>query len=89
MNYEPRLIESPLSQSVSSGGKTVSIEIYRLENEPTWTLEVVDEFNNSTVWDDPFQTDSEALAEVKKTILAKGINSLVGPEDGKIDGDWK
>lgn len=89
MNDEPKLVESPLSQSISSGGKTVSIEIYRLENEPTWTLEIVDEFNNSTVWDDPFQTDSEALVEAKKSILAEGVNALIGPEDGKSDGNWK
>jgi len=89
MNDELKLIESPLSQSISSGGKTVSIEIYRLENEPIWTLEIVDEFNNSTVWDDQFQTDSEALVEAKKTILAEGVNTLIGPEDGKSGGNWK
>ncbi len=89
MNEEPKLIDSPLSQSVSSGGKTVSIEIYRLENEPEWTLEIVDEFNNSTVWDEPFKTDSEALIEAKKTILAEGVDTLISPEDGKSDGNWK
>lgn len=89
MNNEPNIVVSPLSQSISSGGKTVSIEIYRLENESAWTLEIVDEFNNSTVWDDPFKTDSEALVEAKKTILAEGVNTLIGPEDGKSDGKWK
>ena len=89
MNDEPKLVESPLSQSISSGGKTVSIEIYHLENETTWTLEIVDEFSNSTVWDDPFQTDSEALVEAKKTILAEGVNTLVGPEDGKNNDNWR
>ena len=89
MNEEPKLIDSPISQSISSGGKTVSIEIYRLENEPEWTLEIVDEFNNSTVWDEPFKTDSEALIEAKKTILAEGVDTLIGPEDGKSDGNWK
>lgn len=48
---------------------------------------VVDEFNNSTVWDDDhFKTDSSALTEAKKTILAEGVSSLVGPESGK--GEW-
>ncbi len=41
-------------------------------------MEVVDEFNNSTVWDDPFDTDTAALAEVKKTILSEGIEALIG-----------
>ncbi|MCJ8168877.1 hypothetical protein [Atopomonas sediminilitoris] len=86
MNDEPTLETSPLSQRISSGGRTVSVEIYRLEGETAWVLEVVDEFNNSTVWDDTFQNDSAALIEAKKTILADGINSLIGPEDGK--GKW-
>lgn len=87
MNEEPKLEESPLSQQVSSGGYTVNVGIYRLEGDSTWTLEVVDEHNNSTVWDDTFETDAAALTEVKKTILAEGISSLIGPEDGR--GDWK
>ena len=86
---EPELELSPLSQDVSSGGRTVSVEIYRLEGESSWTLEVVDEYNNSTVWDDQFETDGAALAEAKKTILAERVDSLIGPEDGKSDGEWK
>lgn len=89
MNAEPNLELSPLSQDLSSGGKTVSIEIYRLEGEISWTLEVVDEYNNSTVWDDSFETDSAALTEAKKTVLAERIDSLIGPEDGKSDDKWK
>ena len=89
MNDEPNLEVSPLSQEVSSGGRTVSVEIYRLEGETSWALEVVDEYNNSTVWDDTFETESAALSEAKKTILSEGVSSLVGPEDGKSDGNWK
>jgi len=89
MNEEPELEVSQLSQKISSGGKTVSVEIYRLEGETTWMLEVVDEYNNSTVWDDTFETESAALIEAKKTILAEGVSSLVGPEDGKGNDDWK
>jgi len=89
MNDEPELELSPLSQDVSSGGRTVSVEIYRFEGETSWALEVVDEFNNSTVWDDTFETDSGALTEAKKSILAEGVGKLIGPEDGKSSGDWK
>lgn len=89
MSDEPKLELSPLSQEISSGGRTVSVEIYRLEGDASWTLEVVDEFNNSTVWDDTFVTESAALTEAKKTILADRINSLIGPEDGKSSGRWK
>ena len=86
MNDEPNLEISPLSQELTSGGRAVSVEIFRLEGELGWALEVVDEHNNSTVWDDTFETDSAALTEAKKTILAEGVSSLIGPEDGK--GEW-
>ncbi len=87
MNEEPEIEISPLSQKISSGGRTVSVEIYRLEGEKSWALEVVDEYNNSTVWDDTFDSDSAALTEAKKTILAEGVNHLIGPVGGK--GEWK
>ena len=89
MNDEPELEQSPLSQEISSGGRTVSIEIYRLKGDPSWALEVVDEYNNSTVWDDTFETEMAALTEAKKTILAEKVDSLIGPEDGKSNGKWK
>jgi hypothetical protein len=80
MNEEPVLEISPLSQLISSEGRTVNVQIYRLEGEPSWVLEVEDEFNNSTVWDDTFESDAAALAEVKQTILTEGIQSLIGNE---------
>ncbi len=61
MNDEPKL-------EVSNGGRTVSIEIYRLEGETSWALDVIDEHNNSTAWDDTFKTELPALSEAKKLI---------------------
>ena len=87
MNEEPELIISELSQELSSGGRTVKVEIYRLENDKKWTLEIEDEFNNSTVWDETFETESAALIEAKKSILSEGVRTFIGPEDGK--GEWK
>lgn len=89
MSNEPELEVSPLSQPISSGGRTVNVEIYRLEGESEWVLEVEDEFGNSTVWDDRFSTESAALVEAKKMILAEGVSSLVGPADGKGNGEWQ
>ena len=79
MNEDFEIKMSPLCQKISSGGETVQVEIYE-DGEGKWILEVVDEFNNSTVWDDHFETDEAALTEVKKTILAEGIGSLIGSE---------
>lgn len=45
-------------------------------------MEVVDENDNSTVWDEPFDSDQSALDEVLETIEADGIDSLIGPPPG-------
>jgi uncharacterized protein len=85
MRNEIGIIMSPLSQEISNGGKTVQVEIYE-NGEDGWIIETIDELNNSTVWDEPFETDSEALAEAKKTITDEGIDSSTRPASGK--GKW-
>jgi len=68
---------SPLSQRLTADGKAVIVEIFRGENGG-WTLEVVDEFGTSTIWDDEFDTEAAALNEAKETISNEGIYSLIG-----------
>jgi len=70
-------VHSQLSQRVVRGEIAVEIEIYE-DGKGGWLLEVVDEFGNSTVWDDAFPADSAALAEALNAIDAEGIVSLVG-----------
>ena len=77
MEDEFDLEQSPLNQKISVDGKTVEVQIYRGAGSD-WILEVVDEFRNSTVWDDQFPTDQEALNEAKATIEKEGIESLIG-----------
>ncbi|MCC8536265.1 hypothetical protein ACDH70_10515 [Xanthomonas axonopodis pv. poinsettiicola] len=74
---EYRLVISPLSRAVTRDGHTVRLEIYR-GPDTDWTLEVVDEFDNSTVWDDLFASDQAAFDEALRTIRDEGIASLVG-----------
>ena len=73
---EFELERSSLSQDLSDDGKSVQVEIYR-GNGSDWHLEIVDEFGNSTVWDDQFPTDQEALEEARATISDEGINALI------------
>lgn len=68
---------SPLSQRLTRDGAAVEIEIYD-DGEGGWLLEIVDEFGNSTVWDEAFPTDSAALAEALNTIDDEGIASVIG-----------
>jgi uncharacterized protein len=79
MNNSLLLEVSPLSQFLSSDNKTIEIQIYRSIDMSIWVLEVVDEYNNSIVWEEEFETDTAALAEVNKIILEDGIISLIGP----------
>ena len=72
-------VSSPLSQHVERDGHSVRIDIYG-DGAGAWILEVVDEYNNSTVWDDVFETDQFALDEAMRTIDTDGIGTLVGDQ---------
>lgn len=76
---ESDLIYSKHCQTVSRNGKTVEVQIYS-SGKNDWILEVVDEENNSTVWDDLFATDDEAFQEFQRTLEEEGIESMIGLE---------
>lgn len=73
MDDEIEIVYSPLQQTYTSGGHAVEIHIYRGADETTWILEVVDAGGSSTVWDDRFATDQEALDEALRTIAEEGV----------------
>ena len=77
MSEEYEVKYSPLCQTVERDDKSVEIMICE-DGEGGWILEVVDEYDNSTVWDAPFDTDQEALDEVMECIENEGIDSLIG-----------
>ncbi|MEO9384576.1 hypothetical protein [Chromobacterium phragmitis] len=81
MYDENDLIESPLQQKYTSGGKTVEVCIYRLP-DTGWTLEIVDEYNNSTIFDGEFESDQEAFDLFLKEVEEEGIESMIGPKPG-------
>ena len=81
MYNENDLIYSPLQQKYTSKGKTVEVCIYRMP-DTGWTLEVVDQYNNSTVWDGEFDTDQEAFDLFLEEIKEEGIEAMIGPEPG-------
>lgn len=79
MVIEKELVLSELCQTVSRDSTFVEIEIYRLEDDDTWTLEVVDETNASTVWDNKYPTEQAALDEALRVINEEGIRSFMKP----------
>lgn len=79
MSEENELIYSDLQTTFTKDGHTVEINIYRLP-ESDWVLEIVDQENNSTVWDEPFLSDEAALAEALQAIKDEGIMAFVRVE---------
>ena len=79
MNDDIELIYSPLQQIYPENGKTIYIQIYR-SVDSGWTLEVVDENGDSTIWDAEFDTDQDALDQVMWEIKEDGIEALISPE---------
>ncbi|MCI4680710.1 hypothetical protein K9U39_01460 [Rhodoblastus acidophilus] len=81
----PKLIDSPLSRVVEEDGERVEILIYRIEGAE-WTLEIVAADGCSTVWEEPFESDGEALAEAVSAIQQEGIKSFLegGVEKGAL-----
>lgn len=72
----PNIINSGLSRTVTIDGITVDVKIYRLEHDPQWALEVVNDEGTSTVWGDVFDTDDEAFAAFQLTVEEEGMDAF-------------
>ena len=80
MDDEPVLVDSTLSQEIEIDGYVFEINIFRLEHETSWTLEVVDEDNTSHVWDDTFASDVSALMEAQTELRSLGAKAFMADE---------
>ena len=80
----PEIVMSPLCRKITVDGITIQIDIYRGEDDSGWILEVIDEENASTIWDEPFDTDREALDAVLIVIEKDGIRSFLEGEYEKM-----
>ncbi len=78
---EPNLIMSDKCKSVLVDGFRFEIEIYRLENQASWTLEVIDAEDASYVWDDKFSSDQDALDTAVDILNNEGALGFMGKED--------
>ncbi len=75
---DPNIVRSGLSQTIVSHGLKADVGIYRLEDEPDWSLEVVDQDGTSTVWDDLFPTDQKAFEAFQEALQEEGLAGLLG-----------
>jgi hypothetical protein len=71
---------SGLSENYTKDGVTVEVHLVRLEQEATWTLEVVNSAGTSIVWDDPFQSDEQAYAEFLRTVAEERMKAFTDEE---------
>ena len=74
---DPNIVTSGLSRTVTVDGVTVVVKIYRLEHDPQWVLEVVNEVGTSTVWEAPFDTDEEAFGAFQLTVEEEGMEAFL------------
>ena len=84
MDDETKLIVSRLSRTITLDGITVDVHIFRSEGDPEWTLEVVDHDGASTVWEDTFATEQDALNEVFQTIAVEGMSGFLREPGHKL-----
>lgn len=84
---EPSLIYSPLQQTVQENGRSAEIHIYR-SPDSLWILEVVDDRNNSTVWEEEFESDQQALESALGAIREVGLAAFCDQpvDDGSSPG---
>ncbi len=76
---DPKIEYSPLCEEVTQDGHglTVRVQIYRLKTGyEGWSLEVVNREDGSTVWDDLFATDNDALASFPEHLKLRVFSHL-------------
>ena len=77
---------SERSSEVTHEGITVQVGIYRAAgSKDGWTLEVIDEDDNSLIWEDSFATDAEAWEEFERAVAEDGIAQLIGPATDELN----
>lgn len=77
MNNTNGVVHSDLGCLFSEGGKTVAIRIYKNPGQ-IWTLEIADEFGNTTTYETSFESEEEAYAEALDLLKTEGIDAFIG-----------
>ncbi len=72
MEREPNVIISNASQRIVEDDVHFKVDIYKLEDGDSWSLEVVTADGTSIVWDDLFEDDGAAFEEAVTTIRKEG-----------------
>jgi len=76
-----QLIYSRLCRSYTEDGHLLEIQIFRLEGNVTWQLDVVNEDGTSVVWDEPFATEQQAYEAFCDMLEREGIDAFLSNDD--------
>ena len=79
----PEIIFSELCCEIEVEGHLLTVEIFRLEDEVGWRLEVENEFGTLYIHDDPFIADGLAWNAFKKTVDEEGLMAFMSKADRK------
>jgi uncharacterized protein len=74
---DPNVVYSGLGGVITEEGVTVELSIHRLEGQPGWAMEVVNQEGTSTVWNELFETDDAALVEFRRTVDEEGMKEFL------------
>ena len=75
---DAKLEHSDFSGEFTDDGVTVLVDIFRAAGSSDgWSMEVIDQEEGLTVWEDPFPTDKEAFEEFLATVERDGIHSFL------------
>lgn len=70
---DPNIVYSGQSRVITLDDVTVDVKIYKLEGDPQWALEVINEQGTSTVWDIQFDADGDAYAAFQLVVDEEGM----------------
>lgn len=79
MTNDPELEYSPLTRTITEHDRSIDVYIYREKGGTEWYLEVVDDHDHSSVWEDAFASDKQAWSLVQKIIAQEGFAIFLGP----------
>ncbi|KQS96720.1 MULTISPECIES: hypothetical protein [unclassified Rhizobium] len=85
MTKKQKLEHSDFAGEFTDDGVTVLVDIFRKAGSTDgWTLEVIDQEEGLTVWEEPFPTDKEAFEEFLATVERDGIHSFLEEPEADV-----
>jgi hypothetical protein len=81
LDGSPSIIYSELCCTLTLDGITVDLQIYRLEQDARWVLEVVNDAGSSTIWEDQFDTEQDALKAFEEIVIDEGLKVFLDNGD--------